>query len=385
MYDLAWTMTRLTLKNVAGSFNKHFNFYKKIVGYLVSKMHTFFTAVLLLLISTFVSAQDISHQLDNYLSHKKKKNIFNGTALVVYRGRILLYKGYGYKNITSKSYNDTGTFYRIGSLSKPFTATGILMLAEQKELTLKDSLSAFLSGYPRGDSITIEHLLTHSSGIKEYLEIKTIQVLPDSAPPISIERLIDHFKDHPLKNRPGEKFSYSNSNYILLSAIIEKITGKKFEDVIRQTIFEPLSMHHSGFDFKHVSDTNKSTGHVSIKKRILIPEDFDSTYAPGCGSMYSTAMDLYQWYKGLYNGKVMTESTREQAFVRRFANYGYGWFNEKKQGRKCISHAGGVPGFLANMQFYPEEDLCIILLSNSSERDIFTDSDKIAAIVLRAQ
>lgn len=345
----------------------------------------FFTGILLLLISFIVPAQDITQQLDNYLSHPQKKHSFNGTALVVHKGSILLHKGYGFKNVSNKTQNDTATIYRIGSLSKPFTAAVILQLAEQRALALKDHVSKFLPAYPRGDSITIEQLLTHSSGVKEYLAIKAIQQVPDSAPPISMEKLIAYFSNEPLVIRPGKKFTYSNSNYILLSAIIEKITGEKFEHVVRRTIFEPLSMDHSGFDFKHVTDTNKSTGHHNIKKSITIPEDFDSTYAPGCGSMYSTAIDLLRWYRGLYNGKIIEDSTREQAFERRKSNYGYGWFNEKKQGRKCISHAGGVPGFLANLQFYPADDLCIILLSNSVERDIFTDSDQLAAMVFRKQ
>lgn len=343
----------------------------------------FSTGILFLLVSFAATAQGITRQLDNYLSTPQKRHNFNGTALLVHKGNILLYKGYGFENVTTKALNDTATLYRIGSLSKPFTATVILQLAEQQLLNLKDPVKTFLPGYLRGDSISIEHLLTHSSGVKEYLEIKAIQQLPDSAPPIPIGELIAHFSNEPLVIRPGRKFTYSNSNYILLSAIVEKVTREKFEHVVRRTIFEPLSMNHSGFDFKHVANTNKSTGHLSIKKSITISEDFDSTYAPGCGSMYSTVMDLLRWYQGLYNGKVIDDNIREQAFVRRKANYGYGWFNEKKHGRICISHAGGVPGFLANIEFYPEDDLCIILLSNSAERDIFIDTDKLAAMIFK--
>jgi CubicO group peptidase (beta-lactamase class C family) len=346
-------------------------------------MRRLFSPVLLLMISSTMMAQDISSRLDNYLSRPRKKNNFNGTVLVVHRGNILLHKGYGYKNAVTRTSNDTGTIYRVGSLSKPFTAAIVLRLAEQHALSFQDNIDKYLKDYPHGDSITIEQLLTHSSGIKEYLEIKEIQQTPDSAPPVSMEKLIGYFRNEPLVMRPGEKFAYSNSNYILLAAIVEKITGKKFEHVVRCDIFEPLGMGHSGFDFKHIADTNKSTGHLSVKKVIAIPEDFDSTYAPGCGSMYTTTTDLYQWYKGLYNGKVFNDSLREQAFTPRQSDYGYGWFSEKKRGRTCISHAGGVPGFVANLQFYPREELCIIMLSNDNERDIFTDSDNLAGMVLR--
>lgn len=346
-------------------------------------MHKIFTLITGVLIIGCTTAQDITQQLDNYLSKPQKKNAFNGTALVVQHGNILLYKGYGFKNIITKTLNDTGTIYRIGSLTKPFTAAVILRLIEQHALSLQDPLSKFLPGYPHGDSITIEHLLTHTSGVKEYLQIEVIQNLPDSAPPIALEKLISYFSHEALTIQPGKKFAYSNSNYILLAAIIEKITGEKYEQVVRRCIFEPAAMQHSGFDFKHVKDSSKATGHPNMRNNSIVGEDFDSSWAPGCGAMYSTVMDIYKWYRALYNGKVIQDSTRELAFVRRKGDYGYGWINEKKQGRTCISHAGGVPGFLANLQFYPREDLCVILLSNDSLRDIFIDSDQLAKMVLK--
>lgn len=345
-------------------------------------MANYITALFLLCSCTSFS-QSIDQQLDSYLSKPIKKKNFNGTALVVHQGRILLHKGYGFRNATAHALNDTATIYRIGSVSKPFTAAAILQLAEAGKLSLSDTIGKFLPGYPHGGSITVEQLLTHSSGVKEYLAIKAIQELPDNAPPTTLEKLIGHFKDEPLAIRPGEKFAYSNSNYILLAAIVKQVTGEQFEQVVRRRIFEPLGMRHSGFDFKHITDTNKATGYTDIVQGKPIAEDFDSTWAPGCGSLYTTAMDLYRWYQGLYNGTVFSDSTREQAFTRRKADYGYGWFNEKKKGRTCISHAGGVPGFVANIQFYPGQDLCIILLSNEPERDIFLDSDRIGEMVLR--
>lgn len=348
-------------------------------------MHKLFTLFTGLLIVTCTTAQDIKQRLDDYLLKPQKKQAFNGTALVVHHGNILLYKGYGFKNAVAHTFNDTGTIYRIGSLTKPFTAAVILRLAEQHRLSLQDPITRFLPDYPHGDSITVEHLLTHSSGVREYLLIKAIYSLPDGAPPVTRDKLIAYFSHEPLSIQPGEKFSYSNSNYILLTAIVEKVTGEPFEQVVRHTIFEPLGMLHSGYDFQHVKDNNKATGHLSMIDRKVLQQDFDSTWAPGCGAMYSTVMDIYHWYRGLYNGKVMQDSTREQAFVRRKGDYGYGWFNEKKQGRTCISHAGGVPGFSANLQFYPKEDLCVIVLSNATGRDIFIDSDQLARIVLKSR
>ena len=256
----------------------------------------------LLFLSYFSISQDIKKQLNDYISRPRKNKYFNGTVLVVRKGETLLYKGSGYKNAFGKTNNDTNTIYRVGSLSKPFTAAIILKLAENNCLNLQDKLSKYIPGLSINDSITIEHLLTHRSGIKDYLDIPVIQKLPDDAPPIKLEKLVSYFINEPLNARPGEKFSYSNSNYILLAFLVEKITGEKFEHVVREMIFEPLHMDHSGFDFKNLPDSNKSTGHNSLKNAVDTIIDFDSTYAPGCGSMFSTANDLYQFYKGLSNG-----------------------------------------------------------------------------------
>jgi CubicO group peptidase (beta-lactamase class C family) len=341
-------------------------------------MNKFYCTFSLTLIFFCVKAQNISQDLNRYLS---KPGTFNGTALVVYKGNILLYKGYGYKNKTLNTLNDTATIFRIGSLSKPFTATVVMRLEQEGRLSVKDPVSRYIPNYPGGDSITIEQLLIHRSGVKEYLAVKEIQQLPDSAPPISMEKLISYFKDEPRVLPPGEKLPYSNSNYILLAYIIEKITGEKFEHVVRKVIFGPLQMHHSGFDFKGLKTSDKSTGHEHHKKDFVTKTDFDSTYAPGCGSMFTTAMDLYKFYKGLYSGQVISDSTRERAFIPRQWLYGYGWFSYTAYGRKCISHAGGVPGFMADMKFYPDDDLCIILLLNTNVAK--ADADKIAAMVFQ--
>lgn len=334
-------------------------------------------------LSICVQAQDISKKIDDYLHVPQKGHPFNGTALVVFRGHILLHSGYGYRNVGTGRLNDTSTIYRIGSLSKPFTATVILRLLLEDRLSLQDRLSTYMPGYPKGDSITIENLLTHCSGIKDYLEVKAIQQLPDSAPPVSMDRLISYFKDEPLVNRPGEKFSYSNSNYILLAAIVEKITGEKFEQMVRKIIFDPLQMHHSGFDFLHLTNINKSTGYGRDKQQLVPVVDFDSTYAPGCGSTYATAMDIYAFYRGLCRNQVIDGPTKELVFTPRKWLYGYGWFSYSLYGRKCISHAGGVPGFYSNLQFYPDDNLCIILLSNISEGDLVARTDKIASLVFQ--
>ena len=341
-------------------------------------MKYLFSTVSLVMVFLRMEAQDISQRLENYFS---APGAFNGTALVVYKGQTLLHKGYGNKNIIEGSLNDTATIFRIGSLSKPFTAVVVMRLVQDGLLSVQDPVSKYIPGYPEGDSITIEQLLIHHSGIKEYLEVKAIQALPDSSPPVPMQQLVSYFKDEPRVIKRGEKLPYSNSNYILLAYIVEKVTGEKFEHIVRKLIFEPLEMQHSGFDFLNLKNGDKATGYDMAKKKPVAITDFDSTYAPGCGSMFTTTGDLYKFYKGLYSGKVISDSIREWSFVPRQWLYGYGWFSYSLYGKKCISHPGGVPGFVADMKFFPDDGLCIILLNNCNRGKV--DADKIAGMVFQ--
>jgi CubicO group peptidase (beta-lactamase class C family) len=359
---------------------------KKSLPCISFNLHTMricYATVILIVLSVCLQAQDLSGKIENYLSAIRTRNTFNGTALIVHKGKILLYKAYGYKDLKNKIANDTSTIYRIGSLSKPFTAALIMLMEQEQRLRLQDPLSTYIPDFPKGHSITIEELLTHSSGIKDYLQVKSVQRLPDTAPPVPMDTLISYFSSEPLIRLPEQKFSYSNSNYILLARIVEKITGKKFERVVREKIFEPLHMDHSGFDFKHLASAGKATGHVRNKSKFTATVDFDSTYAPGCGSMYASAMDLYRFYRGLCTDRIFDPATRQRIFTPRHWLYGYGWFVYDLYGRRCISHAGGVPGFICNLQFYPDDDLCIVLLSNTDGGDMIELSDTISSLVFQ--
>lgn len=244
--------------------------------------------VLLIVFKTSVFGQELTQKLDSYLlTTAENKNKFNGTVLVAKNGQILLNKGYGYKNKIERIYNDTSTIYQIGSITKTFTSALILRLQDEKILSLTDKITKYITDYPNGDDITIENLLTHTSGIFEYLESKEY-AKENFIKPISIDTLISFFKSQKRLFKSGERFSYTNSGYILLAFIIEKITGKKYEQVVRDVIFEPLQMTHSGFDLRNLNDTNKAINYDNVSKKRLVSEPvFDSTHAPGCGNIYS--------------------------------------------------------------------------------------------------
>jgi CubicO group peptidase (beta-lactamase class C family) len=341
----------------------------------------FFLPVFLLITSLSALTQDLAKKFDDYLLVTNGRNKFNGTALIVYKEKILLYKGYGYKNTETKVLNDTNTIFRIGSITKPFTSTVILNLLDKNLLSLQDPLNKYIPDYPHGNDITIQNLLTHTSGIAEYLFIKGFD-REDESKPINIDRLIGYFKNEKLDFAPGAKWSYSNSNYILLAYIIEKITGKKYESVARDIIIGPLQMEHTGFDFRYFADTNKATGYTNIyKKKPVSTHAADSSFEIGCGSIYATVMDLYKFDRSFYTDKILRPETLHQAITPFKSNYGYGWFIDTAYQRLNVFHGGGIPGFVASLQRFPSDDLCIVLLSNNSYCDLSEMSNKLAAII----
>jgi len=337
--------------------------------------------IILAVVHVSIFAQNLPEKIDHYLRQTNTRNKFNGTALVVYQDKILLYRGYGFKNAARKILNDTATIFRIGSISKSFTAAVILHLAENNRLNIDDLLEKYIRDYPDGNKISIRDLLNHTSGIPEYLFAKGYDH-EDFTKPISIDRLISFFKNGKLLFPPGQKFSYSNSNYTLLAYIIEKITGKKYEDVVRTMIFQPLQMDHSGLNFRNLADTNKATGYKNIyKKKSESPAVSDSTHEIGSGSIYATVMDLYRWQQSFSSNNILMTTSIHAAFTPNLFHYGFGWFIDTAYGKLNIFHGGGIPGFVAHIQQFPGDKLYIILLSNNSYCDLAEMGNKIAAIV----
>lgn len=317
-------------------------------------------------ISLAVVGQDpISQKSDEVLTTYCKLNRFNGSALVAVGGKIVLQKGYGFKNVQQKTLNDEHTIFMIGSITKEFTAAVILMLAEQKKLSLNDKVSKYFPGFVKGDSITLKNLLTHTSGIFNYTELGDIWAL--SARPTNEQNVLDSIQKRPLLFSPGEKFSYSNSNYMLLAYIIQKVTHQPYEAVVRHWLFKPLGMLHSGFDFQGLHDPEKSTGywHFSAAKTTEGPV-LDSSEYIGSGNMYSTVTDLLKWHQALQSGKFISKQLQQEAYLPFKGPYGFGWELDSVAGKKIIGHNGRMFGFESKMMRIPEDDVFVILLNNHS-------------------
>ena len=332
-------------------------------------------------LACFAKAQEIEGKIESLINSYSEIYRFNGVVLVSKNGKILFEKGFGYRDIKNKVPNMPNTIYQIGSMTKQFTAVVILKLAEQNKLTLQDRLSKYFPDYPRGNEITIEHLLTHTSGIYEYFR-NTQYNNRDIKKPLSKEERMLFFRDKPLDFDPGTKFSYCNSGYELLGLIIEQLTYKPYELVVREYILNPLKMIHTGYDFIWLKSNDKAKAYSLYSKKVTtdaIPWDSTATYS--AGSLYSTAQDLYLWHKGLLSNQIISKSSLEKAYTPFRNGYGYGWWIDSLYQKRVVSHGGNVQGFTTHMIRIPEEDVCIILINNTYNHEIETIGNSIVSIL----
>jgi CubicO group peptidase (beta-lactamase class C family) len=342
-------------------------------------MKKIFVLVAVLFVVHFSFAQ--GDKLDALIDAYAKLYKFNGSALVAKNGVILLNKGYGYRNATDKVANNEQTIFQLGSVTKQFTSAVILKLQEEKKLSVSDKLSKYFPGYPKGDSITIEQLLTHTSGIYNYTNDGKFMA-NEVTKPANREMMMALFKDKPLDFSPGSSWSYSNSGYSLLGYIIEAVTKKPYEQAVRKYIFTPLKMTHSGFDFTHLKSNEKAIGYFKLndKEKVEAPI-VDSSVSFSAGAIYSTIGDLYLWHKALQKNSILSREQQEKAYTPVKNRYGYGWSIDSIEGKRRVSHGGGIHGFITTIARVPEDDICIVLLSNASNTTVGEISKSIFAIL----
>jgi CubicO group peptidase (beta-lactamase class C family) len=344
---------------------------KKIIILLLVLFGIVFTA----------QSQVIPQKIDSLLVSYAKIYRFNGTALVYKKGKVILEKGYGYQDINNKVSNTSNTIFQIGSITKQFTATVILKLAEDNKLTLQDQLTKYFPDYPRGNEITIAHLLSHTSGIYEYFRNPEYQVLKREKT-LTKEDRVALFKGKPMDFNPGTAFSYCNSGYELLGLIIEQITHKPYEQVVREMILKPLKMDNSGFDFTGLKSNLKAKPYTLYSNnKVTESTPWDSTATYAAGSLYSNAKDLYLWNEGLLKNKIIKKATLEKAYTPILNDYGYAWWIETLYDKRVVSHGGNVDGFTSHFIRVPEDDICIVLLNNTYNHEIESIGNSILAIL----
>lgn len=312
-----------------------------------------------------------------------------GTVLVSKAGQVLYNKAYGKANLELNVPMNTDHVFRLGSLTKQFTAVCILKLVEQGKLSLEDELTKFIPDYPvHGKKITIANLLTHTSGIKNYTGLPAFNDVLKRQD-LSPQELIDLFKDEPLDFEPGSNNLYSNSGYILLGYMIEKISGKTYAEYVQENIFVPLQMTHSYYDKQAKVIPDRVSGYRKRNNRYENSEFLSMTLPYAAGSLLSTTGDLLKWYTGLASGKVISKVNLELAQTSwQLANgketgYGFGWEIGNIQGSKAVKHNGIVNGFFTDIVYLPAENILVSILSNyENVGDLDIPAAKLAAMAL---
>ena len=309
--------------------------------------------------------KEIASRIKAYLQPFSEAGNMIGTVLVARGGRILFRQSYGMANYELGVPNSSVTRYHIASVSKPFTAAAILQLQEQGHLSVSDKVSKYVPGFSNGERITLDHLLTHSSGIPDINGIDGIDTFERS--PHTLEQLVAKFASLPLEFAPGSKQSYSNSNYNLLALILEKVSVESYEDYLRRHIFEPAGMKDSGVDddasrlIPNAASGYNPAGISGFENASYL----DWSNKTGNGNLYSTVEDLYRFDRALNTDSLLKKATQQKYFVEADDNF-YGWYIwNQRLGHRLLAAKGHGPGFTAELDRYPDDDVTVILLSNS--------------------
>ena len=331
------------------------------------------------------SSEELTDSYYNSLTAKKAP----GVAILVARdGEILYRKGFGYADIENKILVTPDTKFRIGSVTKQFTAAAILKLQENNLLSVNDKLSKFIPDFPRGDEVTIYMLLTHTSGIHSYTN--NPDFISKVTKPISPDSLVNAIKKDPYDFNPGEKMMYNNSGYFLLGYIISKVSGKPYDVFLKENFFDPLHMNNTGIYYTGIKLENEAKGYGGINGAYKPALNWDMSWAGGAGAIYSTVDDLLKWNQALYGGKVLTQKSLDAALTPAVLKtgeepsmrYGFGLGLVKYRGMDVISHSGGLHGFLTQLSYYVKEKTTVVMFTNTSEPEVNFNPENIGEAFL---
>jgi len=337
------------------------------------------------LISSFIYGQDKIERMDSLFKAFHANGQLNGNVLIAEKGKILYQKSFGYANEETKEKLNKNSVFELASCSKTFTAITILKLKEQGKLKLDDPISKYISDLKEYDKITIRHLLNHTSGLPDYMQL--MDSLWDKNKIATNKDIVNLFSAHKPKLlfEPNTKFEYSNTGYALLALIIQKASGKSYEDFLEKNIFKPLKMKQSFvYNGRHRPEkiNHYALGYVydENNKKFVLPDYYEPTKivlwldgVQGDGSVISTTNDLLKWDKALYSNKIISEKSRNELFESATlkdgskTDYGFGWFLIDNEYGFQVSHTGAWPGYASIVERNITANNTIIILTNHDE------------------
>jgi CubicO group peptidase (beta-lactamase class C family) len=357
-----------------------------------------------------VRAQTLTAQLNKLLDDWKEKNAPGMAAMLVRDGRIEYRNFFGFADLESRTPITRDTQFLLASLTKQFTAMAIMILAERHKLQFDDPLTKFCPEFPAyARTITIRNLLNHTAGLSQYDDILGVKLdenyfrpskSPHAAHELTATEVLQILsRQEKLQFPPGEKFEYSDSAYVVLGQIVERLTGERYAEFLKETIFDPLEMH----DTLVVDERKQKVPRLALGYTKRNGKWEDVTYSPenavyGEDGIYSTINDLYKWDQALYTERLVSRSTLAMAFTPGHTNdgkeirtdllthpssYGFGWFISSLDGEKVVEHSGGWSGYATHIFRVPRRQITAIVLTNSSNGDVPDIAEQMAEIAMR--
>ncbi|WP_406824757.1 serine hydrolase domain-containing protein [Pedobacter sp. KACC 23697] len=340
-----------------------------------------------LLLPAAVKSQTLSGEIDHLI-----KTVITdqqgpgGVFMVARKGKVIYQKAFGKANLELGVNLTPENVFQLGSMTKQFTAVSVLLLAQQGKLNVNDPISKYITDYPAGNEITIHHLLTHTSGIKDFTKMKSLASIAQKE--MTPKMMVDFFKDEPVDFAPGERFEYNNSGYALLGYLIEVVSGERYADFIQHHIFDQLGMSHSYYASEKQVIKNRAYGyqkkeHVYVNKTAI---NFSVPFASG--SLMSTPADLLKWQNALTQHKLLNAAESLKAFSSYKLNngtpfnYGYGWHIKELEGLPVRTHGGSIFGFKSMGVYVPGEDIYVVGLTNCDCHSPTSLTENIARLVI---
>ena len=307
-------------------------------------------------------AQDTA-RMEQLIQNHVTTRTFMGTVLVARGSEIVFDKGYGSANLEWDIPNTPTTKFRLGSITKQFTAAAILLLEERGKLSVDDPIAKYMPDAPAAwGRIRLSNLLTHTAGIPNFTDLPDYLTLKSAN--TSVERTIASFKDKPLDFGPGEEMRYSNSGYLVLGHVIEKVAGVSYGQFVLDNIFTPLGMTDSGYDSNTAVIARRASGYMPSPNGPVNAGYIHMSIPHAAGALYSTTRDLLKWEQGLFGGKVLSAASLAKMTMPVKNDYAFGLVVRTVNGRQVVSHGGGIDGFNTSLAYYPETRTVVVVLAN---------------------
>jgi CubicO group peptidase (beta-lactamase class C family) len=330
----------------------------------------------------------IREAVDAYVARQQSKHGITGASVAIVKdGEVVHCKGYGLANIEHSVPATEQTVYQIASVTKPFTAAAVMMLVEEGLIALTDPITDRIADLPPAwQAVTIRHLLDHTSGIKSYTSLPDLE--SRSRRDHSPREVIDLVAGEPLEFTPGDEFRYNNTGYFLLGMLIEQISGKTYSEFLHERIFQPLGMTQTRLNDLSAIIPHRAQGY-SLKGMEMRNGDYVSPTLPfAAGALVSSVMDLVKWDEALHSERVLSKASLDRIWTPATLNdgktvdYGLGWQIAEVNGHRLRGHTGGIPGFATRFVCFPDDQLTVIMFSNSDHCDATTFAQGIASQVI---